>query len=504
MNDLWQSFQYTVRRVPDRPAIVMGEQIHSFADLAQRAEDFRASYIAAGLEPDSRILLWVENCFDLAAALTAAWGCQAIPVLMDGGCRTPQLEHAIAIVEPRIVVHRAPLPSANIGDSVSLYTDDVPAGTGQHQMGNQRILPTDPASVVFTSGSTGRPKGVIQSHANLYRGCCSVYNYLQFCDEDIILCPVPWSFDYGYGQLLTTLLCGLTQVLPTMDNPFGMCKAIEQQRPTVMAGTPSLFAYLMGGMSPIDSTDVSSLRLLTNTGGRLSKPLIDTLLQQFKTTQLVLNYGLTETYRSCYIPPNQLREKSASIGLPIPGVDVVVIREDGSQAAPFEEGEIVHRGDYVFLGYWGDAKASAESLRRDPLHSPSVYASARAVYTGDLGYVDDESYIYYVGRKDQQIKSMGVRVSPMEVEELLYQSGQVAHATVFGMPHDLLGQEVWAAIVPSNGKAFAQNELKKMARNTMSQYMQPRKYMVLDALPRTSTGKPDYVSLLKRALEETE
>jgi acyl-coenzyme A synthetase/AMP-(fatty) acid ligase len=505
MNNLWSAFELTVARVPERPAIVTHDQTHCFSEWAQRAEDFRSHFIDADLKPGDRVLLWVENHFDIAAALVATWGCQAIPVLIDSSCQRPQLEHAVKVVEPRIVVHRQPLPDASLpANLVKLCTQECPGVTQPSELPNPNSQASDPASIVFTSGSTGRPKGVVQSHGNLYRGCRTVFDYLQFKDDDRLLCPVPWSFDYGYGQLLTSIICGTTQALPKVANPFGICEAIELHRPTLLAGTPSLFAYLLGGMSPIKETDLSSIRLLTNTGGKLPADLIDRLPQHFENAELALNYGLTETYRSCFVPPEQMKEKSGSIGIPIPGVEITIVREDLSQAAVNEEGEIVHRGDFTFLGYWGDEDSSNQTLRRDPLSPPGSTEGGHVVYTGDIGYRDEDGFFHFVGRKDQQIKSMGVRVSPTEVEELLHQSGLVSHVAVFAMPHDLIGQEVWAAVVPRDDPESLQKELRKFSRASMSQYMQPRNYLVLDELPRTTSSKVDYPKLIECAFAERE
>jgi long-chain acyl-CoA synthetase len=500
MDSLWPVFQRTVARVPERPALIVGEEKHSFSAWAQRVDEFRVRYLAAELEAGDRVLLWVENCFDIAAALVAAWGCGAIPVLMDSQCRRPQLLHALASVDAHILVHHKALPEGAIpACPVVLCTKDVPKLSGGHNLPDPSALPGDPASIVFTSGSSGPPKGVVQSHQNLCRGCRAVYDYLHFRDEDLLLCPVPWSFDYGYGQLLSSIVCGLPQVLPTVTNPFGICEAIEAHHPTLLAGTPSLFAYLLGGMSPIERTELSSVRTLTSTGGRMAEELITRLLQQFPKAELILNYGLTETYRSCHLPFEKLQDKPGSIGVPIPGVDLVIVREDGSLAEANEEGEIVHRGDYVFLGYWGDAQASSRVLRPDPLPSAPLDDEQLAVYTGDLGYRDEEGYFYFLGRSDQQIKSMGVRVSPTEVEDLLLQSSLVSHAAVFAIPHELMGQEIWAAVVPQDNQELVQRDLVVFARTTMSMYMQPRKYLVLESLPRTTTGKVNYQTLIEAA-----
>lgn len=501
MNNLWEAFCITVKRVSERAAIITSDQTHSFAQLAIRASDFRHAYHKAGVQRSDRVLLWMENSYDMAAAVIACWGQDAIPVLIDASCRRPQLAHALELIEPRVVVHTVELPGPVDDPAVTvMQTAEVPSyPEGKTLPTSPRALPTDPASIVFTSGSTGLPKGVVQSHGNIYHGCITVHRYLGLRDDDVLLCPVPWSFDYGYGQLLTTLLCGITHLIPPANTPFGICAAIEEQHPSVFAGTPALFSYLMSGMSPIRSTNVSSLRLLTNTGGKLAASVLSNMLEAFDGADVVLNYGLTETYRSCYLPPHLVREHPHSLGIAIPGVGIEILREDGSRASAHEEGEIVHRGNFVCLGYWRNSESTAAVIRRDPLAPQGVISDSPALFTGDIGYVDERGFFYFVARRDRLLKSMGVRVSPHEVEEILIESGQVVAAAVFGRPHDLLGHEIHAAVVPRDPERFNQRDLDRFARSNMSQYLLPRFYLVLNELPHTTSGKTDFPALEKIA-----
>jgi acyl-coenzyme A synthetase/AMP-(fatty) acid ligase len=278
-----------------------------------------------------------------------------------------------------------------------------------------------------------------------------------------------------------------------------VCEAIERHRPSILAGLPALFSYLMGGLSPIRSTDRSSLRLLTNTGGTIPFPVLEGMFDTFDKSTIVLNYGLTETFRSCFLPPRLVREVRGSIGVPIPGVDIAIVRDDGIAAEPGEEGQIVHRGDYICLGYWDDAEATARAIRHDPLALPGSPDPGRALFTGDYGYRGEDGLLYYRGRKDHLLKSMGIRVSPNEVEALLYESHLVSEAAVFGMPHELLGHEVWAAVVPRDGEQDVPRQLAGYAKRVMTQPMLPRRYLVKDALPRTTTGKVDYTALQHEA-----
>ncbi len=388
----------------------------------------------------------------------------------------PAGDHAVRVVEA---------PSRDL--------DSRPPGSAR--------IPTDPASIVFTSGSTGHPKGVTQSHGTLARGCAAVGGYLGLQADDRLLCPIPWAFDYGYGQLLTTCLFGITQVIPAAFNPFGICEAITAHRPTVFAGLPALFTYLFRGVSPIRTTDLSSVRIVTNTGGTIPGPVLDELLSAFGQAKLFLNYGLTESYRTAYLPPELAREHPTSIGAGIPGVDVVIVREDDTLADPGEEGQIVHRGDYLFTGYWGDPEATAKALRPDPLAVPGSPLRHPVLYTGDFGVIED-GRLYFRGRRDHQLKSMGVRVNASEIEALIHRSGLVTELAIIGVEHDLLGHEIWAFLVGAPGVDDPARALAAWGRANLSQYMLPRRFVCKEVLPKTKNNKVDYPKLRAEAAEK--
>ena len=492
MSGLWAAFLETVERGGERPAILQGETCWSFAELGSRAHDYLAWLKEAGVEPGDRVLLWVKNGPEVAAAVAGVWGAGAIAVLADSTQKTPYLDHAIEQTEPGLLLHPegTPPPAATAANAPRLVSSaEVPsAGSPASVVRGD----TDDASILFTSGSTARPKGVVQTQGSLQRACRSVAGYLNVGPETRLLCPITWAFDYGFGQLHMTLLMGATQILPAAPNPFAITAAIEAHRPDTLAGIPSLFALLLQGLSPFRAADLSSLRTLTSTGAPLAQAVLSDLREVLPEARLFLNYGLTESYRTACLLPEFVDEHSGSVGRAIPGVEVVILREDGSLAAPGEEGEIVHRGDFLFRGYWNDSEATARALRADPCAPADEQDPPRALFTGDLGHFDAEGFLYVHGRRDRQLKSMGVRVSPTEVEELLLDSGLLVEAAVFGVKHDLLGHEVTAAVAPREGVVEVARQLKAHAREVMSPYMQPRRYVILEALPKTAHGKLDY------------
>ena len=494
----WHVFRQVAAQLPNHFAIVRGQETLTFRAWLDASFTYAAAYAEQRLRPGGRVLLWTETSPEMACALTGAWVAGGIPVLIDPRNGATHFEHACCTVTPDIVVVDA---GANTPVSTSakvLSHGDVRARAGGTQVSEPGILADEPASIVFTSGSTGRPKGVTQSHGSLLRGCRTVTGYLGTTSEDRILCTVPWSFDYGFGQLLSTAMRGATLILPAAGNPIGMCEAIERYRPTMLAGVPSVFTYLLRGVSPFRTTDLSSIATVTSTGGTIPPPILEDLFALLPHARFFLNYGLTESYRTSYLDPTLAKERRTSIGKPIPGVDVAIVRENGSIAGPNEVGEIVHRGDYLFLGYWNDPDATAIALKPDPL-APGARDAPRALYTGDLGYRDEHGFLFFAGRRDHQLKSMGVRVGPSDVEDLLYRSGLVKEVAVVGRKHEMLGDEVCAFVVPMDGVDNAAFQLGQYARRAMSPYMVPRRFFVVSELPKTSNRKVDYPALRRVA-----
>lgn len=472
----WDRFEAVADARGDAAAILHGEESCSFRALKATA---LARAGSLDVRPGDRVLVAAENSPDMAALIPGIWHRGAIPVLLFADAPEHHFAHVRATTEPAAVFTAAEIAAPSAAAGATSPGPPVPRSADE------------PASILFTSGSTGLPKGVVQSAANLIDGAARMSRLFGYRPDDRILCPIPFAFDYGWGQLLSLLIEGIPLVMPRPRNAFGLCDALERHRPTILAGVPSVFGDLCSGLAPIRAVPRDSVRLITNTGSKIPRPVFDALLDLFPDAALSLNYGLTETYRTCSLPPELARERPDSVGFAVPGVSVEIRRGDGSLAVPEEEGEIVHRGSGTFLGYWNDPERTAQVLRPHP-------EGGVAVHTGDLGRIDADGLLYVHGRRDRQLKSMGVRVSPDEVEALLLESGLVAEAAVTALPHDVLGDMVVACILPPPGAPDERTllrSLKAHARSRMSVYMQPRQYVLVSELPRTRSGKVDYPTL---------
>ena len=529
-NALWDRFARIADARAGDGAVFLGARVWRYDALRQAALEAAATLDSAfDLQPGQRVMVACQPGPEMLAWVLAIWHRGAIPALIHADSPPAHLTHARQTTAAALLVAETALAGLDgvprVDPEQALPTGRAPVRPPADRTG------TEPGSIVFTSGSSGRPKGVTQSGATLLSCSDSLGRFLGYTPRDRILCPVPFAFDYGWGQALSCLLQGVALVLPVPRTSFGLCDALERHRPTVLAGVPAVFGDLAAGLAPIRETDRSSLRLITNTGSKIPSRVFEELLELFPAAAISLNYGLTETYRSASLPVALARQAPDAVGHAVPGVTLSVLRPDGKEAAPDEEGEIVHHGLGTFMGYWNDPVRTAEVLRANP-----AGGAALGVHTGDLGRVGPDGLLRIHGRRDRQMKSMGIRVSPDEVEALLLNSGLVAEVGVIALPHDILGDMIVACVVPkrpvgavaggppagqptdrgaggrsdlrSDSRAEAEAwvtgsdllaRLRTVARQTMSQHMQPRLWLVFDALPRTRSGKVDYPALTRAA-----
>jgi acyl-CoA ligase (AMP-forming) (exosortase A-associated) len=356
----------------------------------------------------------------------------------------------------------------------------------------------DLAAILYTSGSTGKPKGVMLSHANVVAGSRIVSTYLGITEQERILAVLPFSFDAGMNQLMTAFEKGATLVLINFMFARELVQALLKEKITGLAGVPTLWSLLAQPNSTLSKQPLPHLRYITNTGGAMPQGVLKVLRQSLPATKVFLMYGLTEAFRSTYLPPVELDRRPTSMGKAIPDTEILVLNEQGQLCKPGEIGELVHRGPTVSLGYWNRPEDTARALRPNPLLPPEMGDCEKVCYSGDLVKMDEDGFLYFVGRRDTMIKSSGFRISPTEVEEVLFQSGKLQTAAVIGVPDDVLGQTIKAFVVPRDGEPLDTSALLEHCAAKMPRYMVPKAVEVLPEIPKTSSGKVDYPALRRR------
>jgi acyl-CoA ligase (AMP-forming) (exosortase A-associated) len=363
-----------------------------------------------------------------------------------------------------------------------------------------RRIDTDVAAILYTSGSTGQPKGVVLSHRNMVAGAQSVASYLDLRADDRLLAVLPLSFDYGLSQLTTAFLRGASVVLMNYLFPKDIVAMVARERITGLAAVPPLWIALARLAWPAGCT----LRFITNSGGAMPVPTVQALREALPDTQIFLMYGLTEAFRSTYLPPSEVARRPDSIGRAIPNAEILVVRPDGSLCDADEPGELVHRGALVALGYWNDPARTAQRFRPAPGQDAALPVSELAVWSGDTVRRDAEGYLYFIGRSDDMIKVSGYRISPTEIESVLHATGLVAEVAAFGIDHPQLGQAIAVIAVPAEEGAVDSATLLAECKRHLPAYMVPARVdLRAGPLPRNPNGKIDR-NLLRQTLQTNE
>ncbi|MCC6531355.1 MAG: acyl-CoA ligase (AMP-forming), exosortase A system-associated [Burkholderiales bacterium] len=497
-------------------AITHQAQVLTYAALADAIRRCADAYAGLGLARSERIAIYLDKRFEtvIAAFGAAQAGCVFVPI--NPLLKPAQVVYIMRDCNVRVLVtsaERLGLLAPALRECPDLRAVVV-AGThatqnpgakpvhswtelmSQARPGNaHRVIDIDMTAILYTSGSTGSPKGVVLSHRNMVAGAYSVAQYLRNRPEDRILSALPLSFDAGFSQLTTAFASRAQVVLINYLVARDVLLACERERITGLTAVPPLWIQLANLQWP--ETARTSLRYIANTGGHMPRQTLDALREHLPGTLVYLMYGLTEAFRSTYLPPEEVDRRPDSIGKAIPNAEIMVVREDGSPCRPGEAGELVHRGALVSLGYWNDPEKTAARFRPAPGQPAGLVMPEIAVWSGDTVRTDDQGFIYFVGRRDEMIKTSGYRVSPTEVEEAVYASGLVAEAVALGVPHPVLGQSIAVVATPLCGQAVDQEGLLRDLRERLPVYMVPARIVSYDGpLPRNPNGKIDRKGLL--------
>ena len=512
-----QLIAVTAQRMPQAIALTSGSAHVNYGDLGANVSQFASGLLGLGLKRGERVAIYLEKRFEtvIASFGTPAAGGVFVPlnpllkpeqvafimrdcnvrVLVTSPERLALLSgvlgacHDLAHV---VLTGATPEPGANpVPLPVTAWQDvlNSPARPGH------RVIDVDMAAILYTSGSTGKPKGVVLSHRNMMAGAKSVASYLGNNAQDTLLAALPLSFDAGFSQLTTAFHTGARVVLLNYLMPRDVLKAMEREKVTGLTAVPPLYIQLAQLEWPAAIND--NLRYFANTGGRMPRETLNLLRQRVPKAKPFLMYGLTEAFRSTYLPPEEVDRRPDSIGKAIPNAEILVLREDGMPCDADEAGELVHRGALVGMGYWNDAEKTAERYRLlapDAAgRQPGLQLPEYAVFSGDTVRKDAEGFLYFIGRRDEMMKTSGYRVSPTEVEEILYATQLVGECVAFGVDHPVLGHAIHIIAtyaVPTRDTSIKDLFFECKAR--MPAYMVPAGIeIVAGPLPRNPNGKID-------------
>lgn len=498
---------------PDAAAVKYQQLTLTYGELTSEIKLWANFFTSAGLIRNDRVAIYLEKRLENIIAIFASSLASTAFVPVNPLLKAEQVEYILSDCDVTLLI-----TSVSRWHSIKENLDRCPHlrmvilvdGDGETteklayrvvDLNQIRLAPTerqvceeveciesDMAAILYTSGSTGKPKGVVLSHRNLIAGAIAVSEYLENTSSDRILAVLPLSFDYGLNQVMTAMYVGATVVLANYLVPNDICRLVEREQITGLAAVPPLWHQLVEQRW---STNLR-LRYITNSGGAVHRPLLDKLKATFPSTKIFLMYGLTEAFRSTYLPPEQISSRPDSIGKAIPGEEIFVVNASGALCIADEVGELVHRGSLVSKGYWNAPEKTKERFRPLPFAPSEISSTELAVWSGDKVRKDSEGFLYFVGRDDEMIKVSGYRVSPTEVEEIVCRFDGILEVAAFGVESKNLGQSVALALHCRNESDGTIEKIRSECKLRLPNYMQPEVIEVFyEPLPRNGNGKID-------------
>ena len=481
---------HSAATAPDKICLVSAGQRLSYAELAGRVRAFAATLQAHGLTRGDRAVIFLENSPEAVVALfgvLAAGGCIVVLnplttparlgfIVRHCGARLAITSSALsAVLREAEQTLPSPVQTILLDPDFDFQHPDQPVGDS--------LIDEDIAAIIYTSGSTGQPKGVVHLHRTIDAACQSIAGYLGHTPDDVVLSFLPLSSSYGLLQLLVPFMTGGRVVLrPRLGMAFDLIADVAQEGITGFAGSPTVFAILLR-LENLQPESIATLRYITNAAAAMPPAFVPKLRALFPSTKIFLMHGLTECLRTTFLPPDEIDTRTTSVGRGMDNVELWIEDSDGHRLGPGETGEMMVRGACVMPGYWNAPEENGSRLL------PGRFPWERKLRTGDIFRMDEDGYFHFVARADEILKVKGEKVSPVEIEDVIYRIPGVAETRVVGVPHELLGQAIRAEIVLQRGQTLTAQEVKAYCKEKLEEFKIPHVVAFVDSLPKTDGGK---------------
>lgn len=511
---LGEALTRSAKSAPSKTAIIVKGKEYSYDLLKDNAEKLASFFTKAGIKKGERIAIYMDNSWESIVSIYAATLSGGVFLVINSQTKSDKLNYILNDCEAKILV-----TAQSLKNQLSIALKETPALKNLIVSGNidqiksfshfkidsfekcistsitaisfPNIIPTDLAALIYTSGSTGFPKGVMMTHQSMVFTCWSLIEYLRLSQEDRIMLLLPLAFDYGLYQLLMSVTIGGTLIVEqSFIFTASIYKNIEKYQPTVFPGVPTVYAMMI---SSNKETQVSfnCIKKITNTAAHLPDDFIPDLKKIFPKALIFKMYGLTECKRVCYLEPELVDEKPTSVGKAIPGTEVFLLSPDGNPVPAGEPGILHIRGPHVMLGYLNKKELTAEMLKDGELPGEKVLCS------NDWFKMDEEGFLYFQGRNDDIIKTRGEKVSPVEIENVIYKIPGIREVAVVGIPDEIMGETIIAFATTHGNSTLSEKEIQRECMIHLESFMIPQKVIFLDEMPKSTNGKIEKKELKK-------
>ncbi len=515
---LGEALLFSASEYPSKTAIIVKSKEYSYSELKNSAEKLASHLVLAGIKKGDRVAVYMNNSWQSIVSIYGITLAGAAFLVINPQTRADKLQYILNDSGARIIISESILKNelnqALAGsDSICeiIISGDITVilpkpGTKKEEFEKTisenlngtvfpRIIPNDLAALIYTSGSTGFPKGVMMTHQSMVFTSWSLIEYLRLSEEDRIILLLPLAFDYGLYQLLMAVTAGGSLIVEqSFTFQTSVYKQIEQFKPTVFPGVPTIYAMMIAANKKT-GLSFDCIKKVTNTAASLPAEFTPELKKIFPEALIFRMYGLTECKRVCYLEPELIDIKPDSVGKAIPGTEVFLLSPEGNPVLPGEQGILHIRGPHVMLGYWHKEELSREMLKQGSLPGERILCS------NDWFKMDEEGFLYFLGRTDDIIKSRGEKVSPTEVENVIYKIEGIKEVAVIGMPDEIMGESIIAYVTTHGHLDIGEKEIQKECMSKMELFMVPQRIIFLDEMPKSSNSKIDKKELKKMYAE---
>ncbi len=518
---LGEALLWSAREHPDKTAIIIRTTEYSYSSLRKNAEMLAHHLVTAGIKKGDRVAVYMNNSWQSIISIYGITLSGAAFLVINPQTKADKLQYILNDSGAKILISESILHnelSLALEGTTDIYeviiSGDIKkiqssptirfAGfeeTLSADMPNSILpntIPNDLAALIYTSGSTGFPKGVMMTHQSMVFASWSLIEYLRLSESDRIILLLPLAFDYGLYQLLMAITIGGSLIVEqSFTFQTSVYKQIEMFRPTVFPGVPTIYAMMIAANKKT-GLSFDCIEKVTNTAAALPAEFIPDLKKIFPEALIFKMYGLTECKRVCYLEPELVDIKKDSVGKAIPGTEVFLLSTEGKPVPPGERGILHIRGPHVMLGYWHKEDLSREMLRSGDLPGERILCS------NDWFKMDEDGFLYFLGRTDDIIKTRGEKVSPAEIENVIYKIDGIREVAVIGIPDEIMGEAIIVYITTHGHFKLTEQEILKECISKLELFMIPQHVIFLNEMPKSSNSKIDKKELKKMYLKNGE